>query len=772
MASVIRIKRSSVAGNPATLAAGELAYSSLSGTQANGGDRLYIGMGSETGGNAANHFVIDGKYFTDLMDHVAGTLTAGSALIVDSNSKIDVLNVDNITINGNDISTTDTNGNLTLTPNGTGGVVVSTGHDLTVENLTNGRLVFASSGGKLADTSNLLWDAANNKLVVTGMFATDNIQIDGSTISNTASNANLVLATNGTGKISINNWFTLPNSTGTNGYVLTSDGVGGTTWQQSSSQLAISGDTGSDTVSLLNDTLAFNGGEGIDVAVTNNTITISGEDASSSNKGIASFAASYFTVTNGDVAINNASTSTKGIASFDATDFSVSSGAVNLQVERIEDIAGGLFTGNVGQNITSTYDDSAGKIDLFVNTATWSTLGVARFTSSTFSVTDGNVSVKTGGISNTQLANSSVTIGSTSISLGASSTVLSGLTEVTVDSVKIYDYTIEALNTATFTIVTQNSATVQFSNARLTNIAEPQNDSDAATKYYVDSVAQGLHTHFAADAATTQTLALSVGGTVTYTTVTNGVGDYLTFSSALNTLDGYSLVNGDRILVKNETTQAFNGVYIRTNSTTFTRADDMNQPADLAGGDFIFVVHGQVNGDTGWVQTEEVSTVGSSPIVFTQFSGAGTYIGGDGLTLTGNIFSVNATNGIEVSNDNVQLASSVAGAGLTYSLGVLDIGGTAGRITVNADSIDIASSYTGQTSIVTVGTITSGTWQANTVGASYGGTGYTSYAAYDLLVGNIGGSLSKLTKGAAGTVLQVSADGSALEYADLDGGTY
>jgi len=772
MASVIRIKRSSVAGNPATLAAGELAYSSLSGTQANGGDRLYIGMGSETGGNAANHFVIGGKYFTDLMDHVAGTLTAGSALIVDSNSKIDVLNVDNITINGNDISTTDTNGNLTLTPNGTGGVVVSTGHDLTVENLTNGRLVFASSGGKLADTSNLLWDAANNKLVVTGMFATDNIQIDGSTISNTASNANLVLATNGTGKISINNWFTLPNSTGTNGYVLTSDGVGGTTWQQSSSQLAISGDTGSDTVSLLNDTLAFNGGEGIDVAVTNNTITISGEDASSSNKGIASFAASYFTVTNGDVAINNASTSTKGIASFDATDFSVSSGAVNLQVERIEDIAGGLFTGNVGQNITSTYDDSAGKIDLFVNTATWSTLGVARFTSSTFSVTDGNVSVKTGGISNTQLANSSVTIGSTSISLGASSTVLSGLTEVTVDSVKIYDYTIEALNTATFTIVTQNSATVQFSNARLTNIAEPQNDSDAATKYYVDSVAQGLHTHFAADAATTQTLALSVGGTVTYTTVTNGVGDYLTFSSALNTLDGYSLVNGDRILVKNETTQAFNGVYIRTNSTTFTRADDMNQPADLAGGDFIFVVHGQVNGDTGWVQTEEVSTVGSSPIVFTQFSGAGTYIGGDGLTLTGNIFSVNATNGIEVSNDNVQLASSVAGAGLTYSLGVLDIGGTAGRITVNADSIDIASSYTGQTSIVTVGTITSGTWQANTVGASYGGTGYTSYAAYDLLVGNIGGSLSKLTKGAAGTVLQVSADGSALEYADLDGGTY
>ena len=105
MASIIRIKRSSVSGNPSTLGAGELAYSALTDNGSNGGDRLYIGIGAETSGNAANHFVIGGKFFTDRLDHTAGTLTASSAIVVDSNSKIDNLKVDNLDLNGNTIST-------------------------------------------------------------------------------------------------------------------------------------------------------------------------------------------------------------------------------------------------------------------------------------------------------------------------------------------------------------------------------------------------------------------------------------------------------------------------------------------------------------------------------------------------------------------------------------------------------------------------------------------------------------------------------------------
>ena len=124
MASIIRIKRSEVAGNPSVLAAGEMAYSGLVNNDSNGGDRLYIGMGTETNGNAANHVVIGGKYFTDLLDHTRGTLTASSAIIIDANKKINELLVDNITIDGNSITSTDSNGNINITPDGTGITII------------------------------------------------------------------------------------------------------------------------------------------------------------------------------------------------------------------------------------------------------------------------------------------------------------------------------------------------------------------------------------------------------------------------------------------------------------------------------------------------------------------------------------------------------------------------------------------------------------------------------------------------------------------------
>ena len=124
MSTIIQIKRNSGTTAPGTsdLVVGEMAYAydaSNDGASA----KLYIEAVNSS--SAADIHVIGGKYFTDLLDHTAGTLTAGSALIVDSNSKIHVLNVDNTTINGNDISSTDSNGNLTLTPNGTGMVVIN-----------------------------------------------------------------------------------------------------------------------------------------------------------------------------------------------------------------------------------------------------------------------------------------------------------------------------------------------------------------------------------------------------------------------------------------------------------------------------------------------------------------------------------------------------------------------------------------------------------------------------------------------------------------------
>jgi hypothetical protein len=252
----------------------------------------------------------------------------------------------------------------------------------------------------------------------------------------------------------------------------------------------------------------------------------------------------------------------------------------------------------------------------------------------------------------------------------------------------------------------------------------PIDISSYATQSYVQTVAQGLHIHEPVKAATTASLASVTGGTVTYTNGTAGVGARLTLSVALTVLDGWSLSNGDRILIKNESTQANNGVYTwATGGTVLTRSIYEDEIGQFAGGDFMFVSNGTVNGDTGWVQTENIATMGTSNIIFQQFAGAGTYQVGTGLAQSGNIFS-------------------------------------------------ISTSYIGQTSITTLGTITAGTWNGSTIASTRGGTGFTTYAANDLLVGTLGGGLTKLAIGSAGQFLQVNSAGDGLVYADIDGGTY
>ena len=125
MAAIIRIKRSTGVYAPGTLATGELAYSAGTGAWNDGGDRMFFGKGDDGNGIATTVEIIGGAYFANLLDHQPGVLTASSALIVDASSKIDVLNVDNITIDGNTISSTDANGNIVLDPAGSGLINVS-----------------------------------------------------------------------------------------------------------------------------------------------------------------------------------------------------------------------------------------------------------------------------------------------------------------------------------------------------------------------------------------------------------------------------------------------------------------------------------------------------------------------------------------------------------------------------------------------------------------------------------------------------------------------
>lgn len=158
----------------------------------------------------------------------------------------------------------------------------------------------------------------------------------------------------------------------------------------------------------------------------------------------------------------------------------------------------------------------------------------------------------------------------------------------------------------------------------LTNLADPVNAQDAATKYYVDSVAQGLDVKQSVIATTTGNITLSGLGT-------QAGGDW-----------GSTLTAGDRILVKNQTASQNNGIYVAA-SGSWTRASDANTWAQLVSA-FTFVEDGTTEADTGWVCTvNQGGTLGTTPITWAQFSGAGTYTAGTGLTLSGNEFSITNT---------------------------------------------------------------------------------------------------------------------------------
>lgn len=151
--------------------------------------------------------------------------------------------------------------------------------------------------------------------------------------------------------------------------------------------------------------------------------------------------------------------------------------------------------------------------------------------------------------------------------------------------------------------------------------ANPTDALHAATKQYVDAIAEGLHIHASVQAATTSNIS--------------------DLASPGASIDGVTLTNNMRVLVKNQTTTSQNGIYVYNSSTgALSRALDFDTAAETNGGDFVFVTGGTQNDNTGWVQTETVSSIGSDPILFQQFSGAGTVTAGTNISITGTQVSV------------------------------------------------------------------------------------------------------------------------------------
>jgi len=234
----------------------------------------------------------------------------------------------------------------------------------------------------------------------------------------------------------------------------------------------------------------------------------------------------------------------------------------------------------------------------------------------------------------------------------------------------------------------------------------PTGNTDIANKFYVDQIAQGLSPKQAVKCGTSVSITLS----------------------GLQTIDGYTTLAGDRVLVKNQSTSSQNGIY-NASASAWTRSADMDVWAEVPGAYTVILNGGQAQ--TAWVSTSsDTGTINVTPITFVQFSGNGTYYAGTGLTLTSNTFSITNTGvtAASVGSASKTLTATVNAQGQLTALADTNIAIAATQITSGTiDSARISGSYTG---ITGVGTLTVGTWNASTITVPYGGTGATTLSGY------------------------------------------
>ena len=212
---------------------------------------------------------------------------------------------------------------------------------------------------------------------------------------------------------------------------------------------------------------------------------------------------------------------------------------------------------------------------------------------------------------------------------------------------------------------------------KVTGLAAPSANTDAANKQYVDNLINGLSWKDSVKVAT-------VGAGTFNTSFANG-----------QTVDGVVLATGDRILLKNQASAIQNGIYIVAASGAPTRAADMDADAELAGA-AVFVSHGTGNAGTAWVCTSPDSAVGGGEVTFAQFASPGTYTAGHGMTLSGLEFAVKLSDitgtGMEENSGTMRIAAAAAGDGLTGGAGSALAVGAGDGITVAADAIAVNSS--------------------------------------------------------------------------------
>ena len=644
MATIIKIKRTTGATAPSGLNQGELAYVYDTGSSSTGaggsGLRLYIGDPTSTSNSAIQ---IGGQYFTQLIDHALGTLTASSAILVDSNKAIDELLIGN--------------------------------------NSTAGGAIKFNEG------------------------------------TNNGSNFIALKAPNSVGT-SVT--FTLPSSDGSDGHVLVTDGSGNLSFSApASSSFTLAADSGSSDTFNTGETLTIAGDTGITTTVSNNQISIDLDDTSvTAGSYGSSTAIPTFTVdaqgrltAAGTAAIST----TLDIAADSGTDDGVVLGTDTL-----------TFTGGTGIDTSVSGDTVTFAIDSSVVTLT-GTQTLTNKTLTTPTLTTPKIADE--GSINDANGNEHIKFQQTADAVNSLEVTNSATGNGAKLGTQGDDANIDLI------LDPKGSGVVDVNSSRISNLTDPTQDQDAATKSYVDNVVNGLDVKESVKVATTANLA---------STYNNGAGTLTASSNGALSIDGVTVSTNDRVLVKNQTDTKQNGIYVVTatgdgsNPFVLTRAGDADAASEITGGTFTFVEQGTANSENGFVFTHDgTPTLGTTAITVTQFSGAG---------------------------------QITAGAALTKSGNQLDVAVDDSTIEVSSDALQIKTTYPGQASITTLGTITTGVWNGTAIAATSGGTGLTSYSTGDIIRASGANTLAALSLGANGKILQ--SDGSNVTYGDIDGGTY